>query len=105
MNLRTYFQKIHELEHQISGDHTVVVSHETPDGGKPGVKTEVPKRLAAKMVVDGVARLAEPQEAEAFRTAQVKAAEEARQQAAAANIQFHVVPSAEFQTARRSKKV
>jgi hypothetical protein len=103
MNLRTYFQKIHELEHQISGDHTVVVSHETPDGGKPGIKTEVPKRLAAKMVVDGAARLAEPKEAEAFRSAQAKAAEEAREQAEAANMRVVVVPASERESTPRGR--
>ncbi len=96
MNLRTYFQKIHETEGQISGDHTVVVSNETPDGGKAGVKTEVPKRVAAKMVVDGAARLADAEEAADFRHAQAQAAEDAKKRAEAARIRFTVVPAGEL---------
>ncbi|HLH19245.1 MAG TPA: hypothetical protein VKX45_18630 [Bryobacteraceae bacterium] len=103
MNLRTYFQKIHETEGQISGDHTVVVSNETPDGGKAGVKTEVPKRVAAKMVVDGAARLASEDEAAEFRSAQAQAAEEAKKRTMAAQIRFAVVPAAEVEGSGATK--
>jgi hypothetical protein len=104
MNLRNYFEKIRELEQKIAGDHAVVVSHETPDGGKAGARTEVPRRLAAKMVVDGVAHLAEPDEAETFRKAQAQAAADARERAAAANIQLTVVPAADLEAVRRAAK-
>ena len=40
------------------GEFPLVVSVETSDGGKGGTKTEVPRRLAAKLLVEGQARLA-----------------------------------------------
>ncbi len=45
----------------------VVVSRETPDGGKPGVKTDVPRSLAAKLIVEDQAALASPEETAQFR--------------------------------------
>ena len=44
-----------------------MVSVETSDGGKGGTKTEVPRRLAAKLVVEGLARLASKDELKAYR--------------------------------------
>ena len=58
MDLRMYFQKIRDVEAKIPGTYATVVSLETPDGGKAGLLTDVPRRVAAKMVVDGVATLA-----------------------------------------------
>jgi len=58
MDLRMFYQKLRKVEQEIAGDHPVVVSLETPDGGKPGVKTEVTRENAAKMIVEGRARIA-----------------------------------------------
>jgi hypothetical protein len=80
MDLRIYYTKIREQEAKIGCEFPIVVSAETQDGGKAGVKTEVPKRIAAKMIIDGVARLARGPETDAFmaeRDAAVRAAQEA----------------------------
>jgi len=58
MDLRVYYQKIRDIESKIPGQYAVVVSLPTPDGGKAGTITEVSRRVAAKMVVDGTAKLA-----------------------------------------------
>lgn len=57
MDLRVYYQKIREAEAKIPGPYALVESIATPDGGKAGLITEVPRRVAAKMVVDGTAKL------------------------------------------------
>ena len=57
MDLKAYYAKVKEVEARIPGEWVVVISRETPDGGKAGVRVEVPKRVAAKMVVDGRAEL------------------------------------------------
>ena len=101
MNLRTYYEKIREFERQIEGECAVVVSLETPDGGKPGQKTEAPKRVAAKMVVDGSARLATVKEATAFRDAQAEAAAKVERDAAAARVQVTLVAAPELEAIRR----
>ena len=56
MDLKVYYRKIREVEEQIAAPDAVVVSGDTPDGGKAGVKIEVPLRLAAKLIVEGRAR-------------------------------------------------
>jgi hypothetical protein len=57
MDFRIYYQKVRDVEAKIPGAYAVVVSNATPDGGKAGVATEVTRRVAAKMVVDGTATL------------------------------------------------
>lgn len=67
MDLRAYFHKMRSIESAIPEDFVVVVSNEGPDGGREGQRTEVHRSVAAKLIVDGKARLAEAPEAEAFR--------------------------------------
>jgi hypothetical protein len=59
MDLRVYYQKIREVESGIREPFVTVVSRATADGGKAGVKTDVPRRVAARLVVEGKADLAE----------------------------------------------
>ena len=96
MDLRLYYQRIRDKESEITEAFPIVVSNETADGGKPGVLTEVTPGIAAKMVVDGVARLATAQEAKTFRAAQVEAKRVADQAAAAGKVQFTVVSTTEL---------
>ena len=64
MNLQQYYQKIRACEEELSAPEVWVVSVDTPDGGRAGAINEVPRRAAAKMIVDGLARAAESQEIE-----------------------------------------
>ena len=66
MDLRGYFERIKELEAKIKDAFAVIVSLESPDGGKAGILTEVSRSLAAKMVVEGAARLANAEEKRSF---------------------------------------
>lgn len=72
MNVKVYYQKLHSVEESIPGPHAVLVSLETPDGGRAGVMTEAPRRVAARLIVEGKARIASEEEAKAF---QAEAAE------------------------------
>ena len=67
MDLKAYYARMRELERGFGADAVVVVSLETADGGKAGVMTEVPAHVAARMVVEGRARVASEDEAQAFR--------------------------------------
>ena len=60
MDMRLYYQKIRDMEAKIADEFVTIVSRETADGGKEGTKTEVPRRVAAKLVVEGVATLFQP---------------------------------------------
>jgi hypothetical protein len=66
MELRNYFQKIKQVESTIAELFTLVVSLETGDGGKAGTLTEVSRSLAAKLIVNGLARLADAAERQAY---------------------------------------
>lgn len=95
MDLRGYYQKIHETQKELGDGPVVLVSLETPDGGKPGVLVEVTPALAAKMLVDGIARLGSEQEAREFQEQKIAAKRLADQIAAANRMQVVVVPAAE----------
>jgi hypothetical protein len=69
MDVRVYYQKIRKIEADIPEPYVVMVSRETPDGGKPGVMTDVPRFLAAKLIVEDQAVLANPEETARFRAA------------------------------------
>jgi hypothetical protein len=92
MDLKIYYDKIRQTAARIADDYPVVVSRETGDGGREGVLTEVPKHLAARMVVDGQARLASEEEALSFRWAQAEAKRRADEAAEASRLQFTLVP-------------
>jgi len=96
MDLKIYYQKVRDVEAGIAEADTVVVSQETQDGGRPGVRTEVPKRIAALMLVEGRARLATPKEAKEFRDQAAEAKREADEAAAASQVKFTVVPTADL---------
>lgn len=66
MDLKAYFRKVREIESTIEGDYAIVVSLETSDGGRPGQMTEVTKQVAARLIMDGKARLAGSDESRDF---------------------------------------
>jgi hypothetical protein len=100
MDLRLYYQKIREASTSIADPYPVVLSRETTDGGKEGIFTEVPRALAAKMFVDGIARMAKPAEAEAFHKKHAEAKRLAERVAAAARVQVTVLSPEELNTLR-----
>ena len=58
MDLKLYYQKVRNTEAEIAEAFPVLVSKETQDGGKDGRCAEVTRAIAAKMIVEGSARLA-----------------------------------------------
>jgi molybdenum-dependent DNA-binding transcriptional regulator ModE len=99
MDLRAYYQKIREMEKGLA-EPCVVVSVETSDGGKAGVRTEVTRQVAARMVVEGRARVANDEETREFLEQKLEAKRAADQLAAASRMQVTVVPSSEWRNVR-----
>jgi hypothetical protein len=58
MDLRLYYQKIRKIEADITEPVVVIISRETADGGKAGIKTDVLRAVAARMIAEGRAELA-----------------------------------------------
>ena len=100
MDLQLYYQKIRETETKIADEFALVVSLETSDGGKSGRKTEVPRRLAAKLLVEGLVRLATKDELKAHRDSLAEAVRLAERAAAAAKLQLTVLSTNELDRLR-----
>lgn len=67
MDLRVYYQKLRKVESEIEDPYVVIISRETPDGGRAGVKFEAPRNIAARLIVEEKAELASATVAAAFR--------------------------------------
>jgi len=104
MNLKQYFQKIRDTESEIVETFPILISNETEDGGKAGRYTEATRAVAAKMITEGRARLATPDEAKTYREAQGEAKLAADRAADASKVQFTVVSTSDMAKLTGSKK-
>ncbi len=104
MDLRSFYKKVHETEAGLHGEHFVVVSQETSEGGKAGVRTEASRRVAARLIAEGRARLATEEEARAFYESHRAAKEAHEQEAAARWLQVMVIPSHELTKAKEIRE-
>ena len=105
MDLILYYSKIRGEEKAITEEFPVIVSNETGDGGKAGHLTEVPKSVAARMIVQGLARLAPAEAAQAFRAEQAAAVRIVEELAAAGRVQLSVMPTADFERLKNAAKL
>lgn len=97
MDLNGYFKQMREHETTIADEYPIVVSHATGDGGAAGRLTEVTKRIAARLLVEGAARLASVVEAASFRQARQEAKSMAEQLAVSAKLQLAMLAAAEVE--------
>jgi hypothetical protein len=104
MDLRVFYQKIRQIEAALAADDVVVISLETPEGGKAGVPSEVRKAVAAKTIVEGRARLATAEEAREFRERTAEAVRAAEQLAAAGKVQVTVISDADLRALKSGGK-
>lgn len=104
MDLRAYYQKIRQTVAGMTENDVVVVSLETGDGGKAGIYTEVPKAVAAKMMVDGTAELPSAEGMAAFRQAQAEAKRRAEEEMAALRVPLSLVTTAELKRLRGERE-
>ena len=93
MDLRSYYKRIRETEESIDSDEVVIVSLATTEGGKPGVRTEAPRSIAARQIAEGRARLATDDEALEHYELQREAKERIEREMAARRLQVVVVPA------------
>jgi hypothetical protein len=93
MDLRQYYKRLHELEAKMTEAHVLVVSVESGDGGKAGVITEVTRRNACQLILDGRARRADENEEAAFRLEEEQKRAEFQRAKTASRVQFQMVPS------------
>ncbi len=104
MNLRAYYRKIREVEDAIPDDYVVVMSQETPDGGRANVGSEVSRHMAAKMIVEGRARLASTDEEKTFLDTLSEARTRAAEEAMAKKVQIAIVQEPQRTTKKPAAK-
>ena len=104
MDIRVYFQKVREAEKAIPDPYVVIVSLETPEGGKPGLMTEVSRGSAAQLIVDNRVRLATADERKSFYKEANEARAAAEESAMAGKIQLTVISDAINRSGKRPEK-
>jgi hypothetical protein len=102
MDLRVFYQKLRKIEGEITDPHVVVVSHETPDGGRPGQLAEVSRSIAARLILEGRAHLATIEKTAEFRAAARQALHDAQQRQMAEKVQVNVISEADLRALKSS---
>jgi hypothetical protein len=98
MDLRVYYQNVRKTEQGITLPHVVVISLETGDGGKAGRMSEVSREIAAKLIVDGRARLANKKEADDYYEALRTEREQLQKRLQAERTHFNLVSDRMLET-------
>lgn len=91
MDLKGFFRKVREVEEKIHEVDVYVTSLATPDGGQEGVITQVARRVAAQLIVDGKARIPTTEELAAFLADEAEKRLFRNRQEAASRIQVQLV--------------
>jgi hypothetical protein len=104
MDVKQYYRKIAEVETGITDVYPVVVSLETSDGGKPGVLSEVPRLVAAKMIVEGCAVLATAAQTQQYLEQQAIAKQVAEKAEMARRVQVAIISESDLQALHPAKK-
>jgi hypothetical protein len=100
VDLKAYFHKIRTVEATIPGEDAVVSSLETPDGGKADQFSEVARAVAARLIVQGKARLATQDETEQFKAAAVAALKVSEDASKKDLLQLNIIPQADLELLR-----
>jgi hypothetical protein len=100
MDLKVYYRNVRKIEEQINGDDVVIESCESPDGGRAGVLIEVSKRMAARLVTDGRARIASEESALKYREGLEQVRLRALEERAATRVRVAVIPESELRAKR-----
>jgi hypothetical protein len=104
MDLRMFYQKLRKAEEEIVDPQVVVVSDETPDGGRAGQKAEVSRSNAARLIVEGRAHLATPEESAAYRAGVQQALTEAQQRAVAEKVHVNLISDTDLRALKNLAK-
>ncbi len=101
MNLKTYYGRIRAIENAIEQDWVVVKSVATESGGIAGRFTEVGRTTAAKMIVEGAAELATPEESDKHHAAAEVKRQAEQDRRRAAQVQFTVLSESDLRSLSR----
>ena len=103
MDVKQYYRKINEVEAGLKDKYPMVISLETPDGGKAGVVSEVSRALAAKLIVEGRSALASEAEIERYRNEQTAAKRSAEKAELAKRLQVAIIADPDLRVSGSKK--
>ena len=104
MDMRQFFKKIREVEDVIKIPEVILVSNQTDDGGKAGVKNEVKRSVAARMIAEGKARLATEDETKEFHQAAAEAFKLGQDAVNSGKVQLAVLTDSEMKAIKSALK-
>jgi hypothetical protein len=98
MDLKLYFKKIKDTEASLEDTYLLMVSLETPDGGKPGVVVEVSRQEAAKALVEGRAVRATDEQKEAYFKQEAERKKSAEKAELSRRLQIAIISDSDLKT-------
>ena len=98
MDVRQYYRKIREVEAVLTEPYPLLVSLDTPDGGKAGLVSEVSRTLAARMIVEGCAVLASEAEQEQYWERQAEMKKSLEKAEMARRVQVAIITDSDLQS-------
>jgi hypothetical protein len=104
MDMRQFYKKIKEFEAGITNEEVIVVSNDTPDGGKAGVMSELKRSLAARMLTEGKVRLATEEEVQSFQLEKEAEYSRAQEVLSSSKVQIAVISEAEMKAIKGAMK-
>ena len=105
MDVKHYYRKIREIESSLSEAYVLVISLETADGGKAGVISEVTRSVAAKLIVEGRAVMADQTEQENYRAQQAEAQKIAQKRELARRVHVAIIADPNIDSSESSNKI
>lgn len=104
MDMKEFFREVRRIEESIEGDTVITVSLQTKDGGRAGVVNEVSKKIAARTIAESKARIANEEEAQAYRAEVAEALRVVAEQNMANQVRLSVIPESDLRALRSSIK-
>ena len=104
MDVKQYYRKINEVQAGLKDKYPMIISLETPDGGKAGVVSEVSRSLAAKLIVEGRGVLASQAEVEKYQNEQIAARRIAEKAELAKRLQVAIIADPDLKVSGSDKK-
>src|ERR1700754_3950110 len=104
MDLKQYFRRLREIENSFVDSYPVLVSLDTPDGGKAGLISEMSRPVAAKMIVEGRAVPASEEQKTFYYQQQEVLKRAAEKAELAKRVQVAIIADPELQTHTMGKR-
>lgn len=104
MDLKAFYQKLRKIETEIAEPNVVIVSHETSDGGRAGMKVEVSRAIAARLLLEGRARIATAEETAEYNKSVEGARRDEEQRSMAQKVHVNLITDADLRAIKNPSR-